>query len=127
MARILIVNDDEDLVEMCRLLLEAKGHLTNAVIHPERASLLELVRDFQPQLVLLDLVMPDVTGEEVVEWLRSEPDLPSPAILIASALADGPGLVRHLRVDGFLPKPFTAEELSSAVDAILTGDTHPSV
>src|SRR3954465_509169 len=107
MGRVLIIDDEEDLVEVCQMILEATGRATRAVVRPSAVDLLEVVRESQPSLVLLDLEMPGMSGAQVTRLLRGQPDTRLIPIVIMSASPDAEAAARHLRADAFLPKPFS--------------------
>jgi CheY-like chemotaxis protein len=116
-ARILLVNDEADLVEICGMVLEEVGHQVEGSIEGTRAP--ELARKRIPDLVILDLRLKDTTGEEVMQALRAQPETRKTPVLIISALADGGAVARQYGAAGFLAKPFTAEALTDAVDRLV--------
>jgi DNA-binding response OmpR family regulator len=115
MPRLLIINDEADLLDVCQLILESAGYTVATVAHADRGLLVSAVHRFKPDLILLDLVMPVAPGEEVARWLREDARATAIPILIMSALSDGDARARHLRAAGFLKKPFTDDELVNAV------------
>jgi CheY-like chemotaxis protein len=119
MARILMINDEADLLEVCGMILEGAGHSTESVAHANKPQLLQAVERFDPQLILLDLIMPVATGDEVSRWLRAHPRASTVPIVIMSALADAGARARHLGAQGFVGKPFTDEELIQVVEQTL--------
>jgi CheY-like chemotaxis protein len=119
MHRVLMINDEHDLLEVCQLILESVGHRVMTIAHAKKEPLLEAIRGFGPDVVLLDLVMPAASGEEVARWLHAEPRMRHVPILVMSALSDGPSIARHLGASGFLRKPFTDDALVGAVRRLL--------
>lgn len=69
--RVLVVDDSEDIATTMKMLLELKGHETKTASSGSLA--LGLVESFEPQLVLLDLSLPDMSGHDVVRAIRSAP------------------------------------------------------
>ncbi len=115
MARrpILIVEDDEDLVSCLSALLEEEGH---PVITARTGDDSLAACDQDPALVLIDLHIPGVlTGEALVEALRARLD-PSVRMLLLSGEHDLARRAARLHVDGYLAKPFAADELLRAVE-----------
>jgi CheY-like chemotaxis protein len=91
MATILVVDDNPSVARMLARLLESKGH--RAVLAPDGPSALDMVRDATPpvDLILLDMMMPDMDGLEVLRRLQSEPLRPDgthPPVIMFSALDD---------------------------------------
>jgi CheY-like chemotaxis protein len=69
--RVLVVDDSEDIATTMKMLLELKGHDVQTA--PSGSQALQLVESFEPQLVLLDLSLPDMSGHDVVRAIRSAP------------------------------------------------------
>jgi DNA-binding response OmpR family regulator len=117
MARILITNDQAELLEACQLVLESFGHQVETCCRPD--EVIDRVAETQPDLIIIDLVMPEMSGDAVLRQLRSRRDTAHLPVLIMSALHTGPAIARRDGADGFLAKPFSAEELESAVQTVL--------
>jgi DNA-binding response OmpR family regulator len=117
MARILLVDDERDLVDVCEIVLEEEGYEVDHLI--DGRSALELARRTHPALVILDWIMTDGNGEDVLRQLRSDPATARIPVLMMSAIHDGGTMARMYGADGFLKKPFTAEALLSAVQGML--------
>jgi len=82
---------------------------------------LTLIRDCHPDIILLDLMMPDISGEEICSIVRSDPDLNQTPIIMVTAKAGAVNAVRGLNLgaDDYLSKPFDANELKARIQAIL--------
>jgi CheY-like chemotaxis protein len=119
MARILIANDSFDLLECCRSILEEEGHVVQTVADGREA--VRLARDWQPDLVVIDWVMPEVDGPTAIATLRRDPTTSSLRILLMSGTEAGDAAAQ-LGADSFLPKPFLLEELLTRVKQLLPGD-----
>lgn len=117
MARILLVNDEPDLVDLCRMVLQEWGHEVEALVHGRGVP--EKVLGLQPDLVILDWNLGDTTAEHVIPALRLQAETAKIPILVMSALADGPFMARLYGADAFLRKPFTEEALLSSVENII--------
>ena len=114
-VRVLLIDDEADLLDLCSMALEGEGHQTVAISEVTRPAVLDAFERFDPQLVLLDLVMPRVSGEQVARWLRGQPGHPAPPIAVMSALSDGEVRARHLGAQAFLAKPFSEQQLLAAL------------
>ena len=114
--RILVVEDEPDTVLLLKHLLRSAGyHVLGAT------SGQEAVRRFtevKPNLVLLDLMMPDMDGWETYQYLRQMSEVP---VMIISAIANKEEIVRALRmgVDDYITKPFVNAEVVARVEAVL--------
>ncbi len=115
-ARILVVEDEPRLGDLLRLYLERDGHAVS-VVREGRAAL-EIVDAGATDLVILDLMLPGLSGEAVLEGIRSRGDTP---VLIASAKRSDAERIAGLRMgaDDYLAKPFNPHELTARVAAIL--------
>jgi DNA-binding response OmpR family regulator len=116
MARILIANDSHDLLDLCRSILEEDGHLVKAVTGGKEA--VRVARDWQPDLILIDWVMPEMDGPTAIRILRGDPTTSSLPILLMSGTQDGDAAANS-GADSFLPKPFLLEELLGRVEELL--------
>jgi DNA-binding response OmpR family regulator len=115
-TRILIVDDDETIRVYLRDLLEQMGTIDvfEAVDGP---SGLALAREVQPDLVLLDLMMPGMSGIEVCSRLRSTPELADVPVIVLSAATEMEFLIAAIDAgaEDFLPKPIVSAELRAKV------------
>lgn len=115
-ADVLVVDDDPLITSMLRRALRAEGYDVRTANDGDEG--LERVRERRPDLVVLDLLMPNVDGMEVCRRLREESDLP---ILILTAKDETEDRVRGLDsgADDYLVKPFALDELLARVRALL--------
>jgi DNA-binding response OmpR family regulator len=113
---VLIVDDEPRIVRFVRSELEAEGYRTFAAT--DGTSALDLLEAEQPSVVVLDLVLPDLDGFEVLRRIRAVSQVPVIMLTARGADADK---VRGLNqgADDYLTKPFNPEELSARVRAIL--------
>ena len=117
MAQVLVVDDDATLAEVVIGYLERAGHRTRHV--GNGADALAEVRALPPDLMLLDLMLPEVDGIEVCRRVRAEhPDL---RVLMLTALGEAEDRIAGLEVgaDDYVTKPFSPRELVLRVDALL--------
>ncbi|MBF0187771.1 MAG: response regulator [Magnetococcales bacterium] len=118
--RILIVEDERDLVATLTFNLNAEGYHTSAV-HTGEEALQAAARDPQPDLIILDIMLPGLFGFEVCRRLRHEERTREIPILLLSAMGDEADLVQGYSVgaDDFVVKPFQIRELLLRIRAIL--------
>ena len=117
MALILIANDNYDLLECCRAILEADGHVVEIVAGGEKA--IQYARACQPDAVVIDWVMPKTDGPTAIAALRADPATAHLPILLMSGTEGAEATSVEVGADAFLPKPFAAAELSAAVERLL--------
>ncbi len=119
MARILVVDDDPDILHLVALAFEGAGHDVRAVADPTTAA--PLARSGAFDAVVLDVLMQRRSGWEVLEELRQDGRTERLPVLMLSAIGDAPTRVRGLRLgaDDFLAKPFHPEELVARVEGLV--------
>jgi DNA-binding response OmpR family regulator len=117
--RILVIDDDADVVQFVRISLEREGYEVTTAL--EGAAGLRAALDSPPDLVLLDILMPDLDGLEVLNRLRVNPTITSVPVVLLTARADSRDRVRGLELgaDDYITKPFDIEELVARVGAVL--------
>ena len=114
--RVLVVDDESSVQEVARAYLEREGFIVDSAM--DGAAALEAIERKAPQLIVLDLMLPDVAGEEVAARVRERSDVP---ILMLTAKAAEEQRLRGFEVgaDDYLVKPFSPRELVARVKAIL--------
>ncbi|MGH2952592.1 MAG: response regulator transcription factor [Solirubrobacterales bacterium] len=115
-GRVLVVEDDEAIAEVLRRTLRQEGHDVRST--GDGFDALRVAEEFVPDLVILDLGLPDLDGIEVSRRLRAESDVP---ILILTARADIDDRVEGLDsgADDYLVKPFERQELLARMRALM--------
>jgi adenylate cyclase len=117
---ILIVDDNEDNRYTLQLLLESDGHerIASAASGNEAIALIEKEKF---SLVLLDLMMPDLNGDEVLKLIKSDPDKRDMPVVMISADTDAEKISQCIEfgADDYLPKPFNPTILRARIDAAL--------
>jgi DNA-binding response OmpR family regulator len=121
--RILLVDDEPDLLRAVRLYLEDQGYLLFTAENGHDA--LEAVRTKLPDLVVLDVRMPEMDGFEVLRRLREASNVPVVMLTVQGEEADR---VRGLRqgADDYLAKPFSQRELAARIAAVLRRAEQPA-
>jgi two-component system phosphate regulon response regulator PhoB len=117
--RILVVDDEPDIVALVVYhLAKAKYKVSSAT---SGSDALALAKRERPALIVLDLMLPGMSGFDVLEQLREDPDTASIAVLMLTARKDEPDRIRGLELgaDDYLTKPFSPQELVLRVGAIL--------
>jgi two-component system phosphate regulon response regulator PhoB len=117
---ILIVDDEQDIVNTLEYNLEREGYETRTALNA--ADALELVqREPLPDLVILDLMLPDMSGTEVCRKIRQTPETADIPVLMLTAKGDEIDRVVGFEVgaDDYVAKPFSVRELALRIRAIL--------
>lgn len=119
MARLLVVDDDEDIRELLSLALGVAGHeILTASDGPEA---LDVLAAEPVDLMVLDVSMPQMSGLEVARRIRATPPASEPLILMLSAMGDPDDIAAGLAAgaDTYATKPFNIRSLTRAVDTLL--------
>lgn len=116
--KILIVDDEQDLVKLIRYHLEKEGYKITAAYNGEDA--LFLARKERPELIILDLMLPGIDGLEVCKRLKTSQELASIAIVMLTAKGEKEDITVGLRLgaDDYVTKPFSPKELIARIEAV---------
>jgi DNA-binding response OmpR family regulator len=119
MPRILLVDDDPDIRDMLTFKLSNAGFETFSEADGETG--LAAARELKPDLLLLDWMMPKLTGPEVCQKLREDPETASTPIILLTARAQEADVQSGFATgaDDYISKPFSPRELVSRVNALL--------
>ena len=114
--RILVVDDEERMVRFIRMNLEHDGFQVSEAFNGKQA--IQKLRDVTPDLILLDIMMPDLDGFEVLETVREISNVP---VIMLTAKGEEDDRVRGLELgaDDYITKPFSPREMVSRVKAVL--------
>ncbi len=125
MAKILIVDDDPDLVEAVTMILESKGYDVAAAYGGIEG--LEKARSESPDLIVLDVMMPDKDGYAVAKELKADPELKQIPILLLTAVVSHitttkytPQMGLETEAEDYMDKPVEPEELVNRIEMLLT-------
>jgi len=112
---VLCADDDPDILALLSLRLERAGYRVAQANDGEEA--LSLARELQPDVVVLDVMMPRLSGTDVVVALRADEATKGLPVILVSARAHDEDVQRGLEAgaDAYLPKPFSAQELTELV------------
>jgi CheY-like chemotaxis protein len=119
MARIVVADDDADVRMLVALKLESSGH---QVLTVENGALaVESCRLERPDLVVLDLMMPGMSGIEACRAIRSDPCVAHTPVILLTARAQSADVEQGLAAgaDAYVTKPFSPRELAFRVDTLL--------
>jgi two-component system alkaline phosphatase synthesis response regulator PhoP len=117
--RVLVVDDDKEIVRIIRAYLEKAGYNVSTAYDGETA--LHIIRSDRPDLVVLDLMLPDRDGWSITRIVRGDPSLAATPIVMLTARVEGEDRVMGLDLgaDDYIPKPFNPHEVVARVRAVL--------
>lgn len=118
MKKLLIVDDEDGVRALVRMTLDSGTYTIIEACEGEEA--LELARLHRPELVLLDVMLPDISGLEVCRQLKNDPTLSSITVVMLTARAQTTDLgdAEDAGADGYFTKPFSPIALTRKVEAI---------
>jgi two-component system phosphate regulon response regulator PhoB len=119
MARLVVIEDEKDLQKVLEFNLRQAGHDVFMALRGREG--LQLAREHRPDLVLLDLMLPDLAGTEVCKALKQDPSTRDTAVLMLTAKGEEVDRIVgfELGADDYVVKPFSVRELLLRIDAIL--------
>ena len=117
---ILIADDDPDLRQLLHLQLETMD--CNLIEANNGAKTLELILTEMPDLVILDVMMPELTGWEILKYVRSKPDLNTIGILMLTGIGETLNELSSpmYGADDYIDKPFKSQELIFKIRRVLS-------
>jgi CheY-like chemotaxis protein len=117
--RILVAEDSKDLADLMRFTLDFYGY--EVLLTKDGVEAVDSAIALQPDLIILDMMMPKLDGFQAVLQLRQHPETKNIPILAASALTSPSNRAKCLAsgCDEHLPKPFTTKDLADAVQRLL--------
>ena len=123
LPKILVIDDDQNLRRMMKVNLAARGY--QVLVAPNGEKGLEQARLERPDLIFLDLMMPGISGWDVLVTLQADRKLSKTPVIImtASGREDEENKARSMRAAGYLVKPFGVDELMRQVKLTLGSET----
>ncbi len=118
--RIIYIEDEQEMIDLVRLILSRKGYQVKGAIGGQEG--LDLVRAESPDLVLLDLMMPDMDGWEVYQQMKAGTTTRGIPVIVITAKAQNIDKVLgvHIaKVDDYISKPFSPQQLIESVEKVL--------
>jgi len=117
--RVLVVDDEKDVTELLEYKLKQAGLLVRALNDPLRA--IGMARDLRPDLIILDVMMPDLTGIQLLRMIRGDALLQDTPVMFLTAKGETEDRLKGLEggADDYLAKPFDPRELVLRAQALL--------
>lgn len=124
--RVLCIEDHPEMIELIRLILGREGFEVDGALGGREG--LKAIQENPPDLILLDLMMPDVDGWEVYRQIKADEDLRRIPVIAVTAKAQSIDRVLGLHIagmDDFITKPFGPKELTASVQRVLDASRTP--
>jgi len=114
---ILVVDDEDDTIELARMVLEFEGYRVFSASNGQDAIDFLRSNDEKPDLILLDVLMPKMDGLEVCKWVKKQSNLKSIPILLFTAKVGKKDRIagEEAGADAYINKPFSADDLLSLI------------
>ena len=122
--KVLCIEDEPEMIDLIKLILERKGFEVLGAVGGKEG--LEVIRREMPDLILLDLMMPEVDGWEVFRQMRADEQMKDIPVIVVTAKAQSIDKVLGLhiaKVDDYVTKPFGPQELLRSVNKVLAMKT----
>lgn len=118
--KVLIADDEPNIVISLEFLMKREGHEVSIARDGQQA--LELIRSLQPDLVLLDVMMPSKSGLEVLQAVRADEEIAATKILLLTAKGRETDVAKGMALgaDAYMTKPFSTRELAARVRQLLS-------
>ncbi|MCK4307474.1 response regulator transcription factor [candidate division WOR-3 bacterium] len=118
MKKILLVDDDEDFAETLNFYLTQKGYLVNTANSSKEAF--NKLKSEIPDVILLDIMLPDINGIEMCKELKADSDLSSIPVIMVTAKRKRKYIEDSMKTgaDGYIPKPFNLPRLIERIEEL---------
>jgi two-component system response regulator VicR len=117
---ILCIEDEAEMIDLMRLILGRRGYDVRGAISGMEG--LKMIREHSPDLILLDLMMPEMDGWEVYQQIKADEKMKETPVIVVTAKAQSIDRVLGLhiaKVDDYIAKPFSPQELLNSVEKVL--------
>lgn len=111
--KIMICDDNQDIVDVLNIMLETEGYTVFSEI--DSTKLIDGIKQQTPDLLLLDLWMPVLSGDQIVKLIRESNDIKHLPVIILSASIDGNDIAQNVGANGFIAKPFNIEDIFDVI------------
>nr|WP_294901073.1 response regulator [uncultured Pedobacter sp.] len=115
--KILICDDDEGILDVLGLILEETGHTIISEINS--LNVRAVMEQQNPDLIILDLWMPVLSGDQILQMIRKNPSYKDLPVIIISASRDGEQIATDAQANAFIAKPFDYDHLLEVVKSLI--------
>jgi len=118
-AKVLVIDDEPEITDIVETFLTESGY--NVEVENSARNALEKARQFIPDVILLDIMMPDVDGYNVCQEIKNDPKLASVPVIFLTGKDRNDDMGRSFKVGGdmFIKKPFSCERLLEIVNIVI--------
>ncbi|AZA60433.1 response regulator [Chryseobacterium indoltheticum] len=117
--KIMICDDDDSILEVLQMMLEFDGY--TVFLENNSTNLIKQINNVNPDLLLMDLWMPVLSGDQLLKTIRTTSELKNLPVIIFSASVDGKEIASSAGADTFIAKPFDMDDISSKIEGLLVG------
>ncbi|MEO6509018.1 MAG: response regulator [Patescibacteria group bacterium] len=117
---ILIYDDEVSILEVMKIILEEEGF--KVITSPNGETVFEDIEKYHPNLILLDIWMKGINGNEITEKLKADPKTKNIPVVLISALNETEVIANKVGADGYLKKPFDMDALVKMVNEKIASD-----
>lgn len=121
LKKVVCVDDEAEMIDLVKFILSRQDFIVTGA--PDGKTGLKTIEEVQPELVILDLMMPEIDGWEVYQQMQAREDMKDIPVIILTAKAQSIDRVLGLhiaRVNAYLTKPFKPQDLLETIDRVLT-------
>ncbi|MCX8525545.1 response regulator [Chryseobacterium formosus] len=116
--KIMICDDDAGILEVLEMMLEMEGF--SVFTENNSTNLLKEVANVRPDLLLMDLWMPVLSGDQLLKTIRITPEFQKLPVIIFSVSVDGKHIAKDAGADDFIAKPFDMDNVANTIRKVLT-------
>jgi DNA-binding response OmpR family regulator len=116
MAKILVIEDDKEILAVMGLILTQDGHFVESSVD---STILNNIQSIKPELIILDDWLGMEKGSDICLKLKSDPATASIPIVLFTAHINGKELAKRVNADAFISKPFDIDELTALVNKLV--------
>lgn len=115
--KIMVCDDDQGILDVLEMLLESEGFTVFTEINS--TNLIKQIQIDKPDLILLDLWMPLLSGDQVLKAIRNTQDIKDLPVIVLSASVDGDDIAADAGANDFVAKPFDLDNIVSKINGLL--------
>ncbi|MBW7673945.1 response regulator [Chryseobacterium chendengshani] len=115
--KIMVCDDDQGILDVLQMLLESEGYDVYTEINS--TNLIKEIKTQLPDLLLLDLWMPVLSGDQVLKAIRATQEFKTLPVIVLSASVDGSSIASNAGATDFVPKPFDMDDLIAKIKELL--------
>ncbi|MEN4761150.1 MULTISPECIES: response regulator [unclassified Chryseobacterium] len=107
--KVMVCDDHQSILDVVQLMLESSGF--EVITEVDSTKLISRIKKSNPDILLLDLWMPSLSGEEILKLIRTDDEIVNLPVIVLSASANGDDIAKDAGADSFVPKPFDMDDL----------------